>query len=482
VSGRTGKHLLWSQIRPGLASLPARHGKEGRMGDRGSKTRMTRRSALALLAASAGGARAASGQTIAVIGAGLSGLSAARSLLANGHKVIVLEARDRIGGRIWTSRLWPDLPMDLGASWIHGVTDNPLTALADEAGAKRLSTSYDSAMALDASGEEIDLESQLERAAALVRKARKAADDREQDQSLADAISSSPQWKKATPAQRRLVRHHVNGSYEAEYGSDWRDASTWNIDSSKEFDGGDQLFPAGFDQITHHLARGLDVRLSQPVSRIDPTAHGVKITIRGGTILQVDRAVITIPLGVLQAGQLQFGETLARPRQNAIQSLRMGLLNKCWLRFDRIAWPDDVDWIEWLGPRDGSWAQWVSLARATSAPVLLGFHAGAQAKDMEALDNRAMAAAAHEALQQMFGNAFPAPIAAQVTRWSQDPLSLGSYSFNAVGTSAKTRRALAGEEWDGRLAFAGEATSADYFGTAHGAVLSGLAAVQSLQR
>ncbi|NMD08835.1 MAG: NAD(P)-binding protein [Phyllobacteriaceae bacterium] len=449
---------------------------------RGRMTMISRRSAMALLVASAGPAKAVGGKTVVVIGAGLAGLSAARRLLADGHNVIVLEARNRIGGRIWTSRLWPDLPMDLGASWIHGVEDNPLTALADEVGAKRLSTSYDSAMALDSSGEEIDLEAQLEGAEALVTKARKAAEDREQDQSLASAIEASAQWKKAEPTQRRLVRHHVNGSYEAEYGSDWREASTWHIDSSKEFDGGDQLFPGGFDQVTAHLARGLDVRLGQQVSRIDPRSTGVNIKLTTGEVLEADHAIITVPLGVLQAGTITFGEDLAAPRRVAIQGLRMGLLNKCWLRFDRVAWPEDVDWIEWLGPRDGFWAQWVSLARAASAPVLLGFHAGAQAREMEKLDDRAMAAAAHDALKQMFGTSFPAPLAAQVTRWSQDPHALGSYSFNAVGTSAKTRRALAGADWEGRIIFAGEATEPDYFGTAHGAVMSGLTAAGSLQR
>lgn len=444
----------------------------------------TRRKAVAVLAAAAaaGQALAASGKTVVVIGAGLAGLSAARELQRHGNRVIVLEARDRIGGRIWTSRLWPDLPMDLGASWIHGVTDNPLTELADEARAKRLSTSYDSAMALNATGKEIDLEPAMEMAEDLVAAVRKAADRRDQDQSLAEAVTSSPQWKKATAEERRSVRHYVNGSYEAEFGGDWQEASAWNIDSGEEFDGGDQLFPAGFDQITAHLAKGLDVRLGQQITRIDPAAGGVMVTLRDGAALQADHAIVTVPLGVLQAGKIAFGEALEKPRQQAIESLRMGLLNKCWLRFDRVAWPDDVDWIEWLGPRDGFWAQWVSLAKAASLPVLLGFHAGAQAREMEELDDRATAATAHGALKAMFGNTFPAPQAAQVTRWSQDPHALGSYSFNAVGTSPKTRRMLAGSDWEGRIVFAGEATSADYFGTAHGAVLSGLAAAQSLQR
>jgi len=80
----------------------------------------------------------------------------------------------------------------------------------------------------------------------------------------------------------------------------------------------------------------------------------------------------------------------------------------------------------------------------------------------------------------MFGARFPAPQAAQITRWGQDRHALGSYSFNAVGTSPATRNALSGAEWDRQLWFAGEASSATYFGTAHGAVLSGQATARRL--
>jgi monoamine oxidase len=107
--------------------------------------KIPRRTALSLLPATMLASRVAVAgghPRVVVIGAGIAGLSAVRDLAEAGLNIIVVEARDRIGGRIWTSNDWPDLPVDLGASSIHGVSGNPINTLADALGAERMPTEH----------------------------------------------------------------------------------------------------------------------------------------------------------------------------------------------------------------------------------------------------------------------------------------------------------------------------------------------------
>lgn len=412
--------------------------------------------------------------TVVVIGAGMAGLAAARALTARGARVTVLEARGRIGGRIHTSRLWPDVPIDLGASWIHGTHGNPLTALAREAGAKTLTTRYDSSKlyiapelaALGVKGRGTDW------ASGLVERAQEEAQLADADMSLRAAVDRISPTGSLSPVRSAQLEHHLAGNYEQEYSGSTRELSAWWTGADEAFGGSDVLFPGGYDQLTDHLARGLDIHLNSPVAHVRWDRSGVEVELTSGERLQAGRVIVTVPLGVLKAGSIRFTPALSAGKQAAIDRLGMGLLNKHFLRFETPFWPTDIDWHECMKREPGRWSQWVSLAK-TGVPVLLGFTGSDAARQVETLDERAVLADASAALRDMFGAATPAPIAAQVTRWASDPLAGGSYSFYAVHSGLTDREALAMPEADGGLRFAGEACSTDYFGTVHGAFMSG---------
>jgi monoamine oxidase len=164
---------------------------------------------------------------------------------------------------------------------------------------------------------------------------------------------------------------------------------------------------------------------------------------------------------------------LPEDKRNAVSKLGMGVLNKCYLRFEHAFWPEDMDWLEYVPAKHGEWTEWVSFQRAMKKPILLGFNAANRGAEIEAWSDEQIVTSAMETLKTIFGAAIPQPIDWQITRWATDAFARGSYSFNALGSKPEMRSVLA-SPLNSQLYFAGEATDKDYFGTAHGAYLSGL--------
>jgi monoamine oxidase len=415
-----------------------------------------------------------------VIGAGLAGLAAARELQRQGHEVLVLEARDRIGGRIWTSDAWPDAPLDLGATWIHGVRGNPISGLASDINAKRFVTSYERAASYNSNGkflsesEQAELERIRERVFSLLSRAQA----RDEDTSVWQALASLQRELSGSPQATRFFNFCLSGNIEQEYSGSTKQLSARWYDSAKGFGGEDALFAQGYRVITDFLARGLRIELSQIVKEVHWGGAELKLVTQK-TQFVADKIVVTLPLGVLQSDSVRFLPALPPAKRQAVSKLGMGVLNKCYLRFERVFWPDDVDWLEYVSPQHGEWTQWVSFQRVAKLPVLLGFNAADRGREIEAWSDERVVQSAMQTLQTIFGSKVPQPLGYQITRWAADPFARGSYSFNAVGSTPRMRNVLA-EPLSQRLFFAGEATHHDHFSTAHGAYLSGLRAAKEV--
>jgi monoamine oxidase len=423
----------------------------------------------------------ASDDHVIVIGAGIAGLAAARELVASGMTVTILEARDRIGGRIWTDHSWPGVPLDLGAAWIHGVEDNPIAELADEHGIETVETQYGELWLYGSDGHEVEdsaaaeIDDWFDDIMADLDDLRDELDEAEADDiPLGVAIEERLAAEGVSPAERRALDYAINATIEHEYAADVADLSLLYFDECEEFEGEDALFPGGFSQITEQLAKGLDIRRGMVVTKLACNDFGVTVTANGERF-DAGYAIVTVPLGVLQAGDIEFQPELPRRHRAALERLGMGLLDACWLRFPHAFWPDDAHFLGYVSERKGEWSEWLSLVPITGQPVLCGFNAGTYAREIERLGDDDIVAAAMRALRAMFGDEIPAPEAFAITRWASDPFARGSYSYLATGATPDDYQTLA-EPVAGRVMFAGEATNAEFPSTVHGAYLSGIRA------
>jgi monoamine oxidase len=420
---------------------------------------------------------------VLIIGAGMAGLAAARVLHGAGFSATVIEGRERIGGRIWTDHSWNDTPVDLGASWIHGITGNPIAKLARAFNIPTRPTDYYSPPLtytergkIVTESDRSSVEAHFKKLLATVNRKREELD---RDIALSEALRRAIASQNFSPEEQRQLKHCLHIQIEQDYAADASELSLWYWDEVGEFSGEDVLFPNGFDQLIYKLAEGLEIKLGHVVKQIEYKNNGVKISTNQGTF-DADRVIVTLPLGVLQKGSVAFAPKLPSRKVAAIKKLRMGVLNKLYLRFPTCFWPNTRDWLEYIGQKPRSWATFLNFFKYTGKPILVGFNVGAYSRVLERRSDQEIVNDAMTVLRTMFGSCIPNPIAWRTTRWASDPFAGGAYSHIPPGVSGVEYNVLA-EPVGERLFFAGEATSRAHYGTTHGAFLSGVRAAKQIQ-
>jgi len=412
---------------------------------------------------------------VIVIGAGIAGLAAAQRLKDLGYAVAVLEATSDIGGRIRTD--WSlGAPFEVGAGWIHRPDGNPISRLAADIGAKTIVTPDESYQVFAKDGQAIPASVIEAKYLDLERLYTRIDATFDNDQPLSDAIRRVSKASLQDPVLNWMMSAYTEFST----GAAIEKLSAYYFDEDDEYDGADVILPGGYDQIPRSLADGLDIRLNTAVESIEyEEGEGAAVYTSNGTF-ESYFVICTVPLGVLKKGAITFDPPLPSAHQKSIDGIGFGSVTKLALKFDQPFWPEDVQYFGYMSEPKGRWNYFVNYRTFSQENILLGVSVGDYPFVAETMSDPDMIADGMAALRAMFGGNVPEPVGHLATRWSEDPYTLGAYSYTAVGNTPADFNRFAAPVAN-TILFAGEHTTFDFHGTVHGAYLTGLAAANLIE-
>ena len=432
---------------------------------------------------------------VVVIGAGVAGLACAQALCDAGLRVTILEARSRVGGRIWT--VHPSLtnaPVELGAEFIHGLPREVWQIVerarleTHELTGNRWRLEQGRLAPMSGSWDLID---------SIFRRIDESAPDQSFHDFLEQACGDLPQHTRTEAAAYVEGFHACNASGISTHALAQWHRSDQKIQGQRGF-----RFPHGYEGLVGALVSAskldlLTVRLNTVVTEIAWNPSTVEVTAQSPdqqqhANIRADAAVITLPLGVLQAPLGSGGAVCFRPelteKADALKQLAMGTAIRLVLCFRHSFWTDpqlarspmpDMSFLS--SPEELFPTWWSSVSEGTA--MLTGWSGGVRAERLSGRGNAAITECGLEVLHHVFG----VPLetlrdlveGSFVHDWQSDPYCRGAYSYPLADNKEAARRL--GEPVGNTLFFAGEATDCSgHNGTVHGAIASGQRAATEL--
>ena len=247
----------------------------------------------------------------------------------------------------------------------------------------------------------------------------------------------------------------------------------------ESFEGGSFVFRDGYGAIIDGLASTLDIRLNTIVTKVSYGYDGVSVKTKNGEEIRAKKALVTVPLGVLKANDIQFAPALPAKVTRAISRIGFGAHEKVILAYEEKFWPG-LGMIFVADAAVGSYFTFYDFTFVYGVPTLVAFNGGeTSASTLSSMSDEEIVEACAREISAMLGISAPAPVDSIVTRWKEDPFTKGSYTYVAVGSSPDDMDVLA-ETIGNSLYFAGEGTTSSYYGQTHGALISGVRAARQM--
>jgi len=420
-----------------------------------------------------------------IVGGGISGLAAAKSLTNAGECVKVLEANDYIGGRIKAINVG-GIKSELGATWIHGIKKNPIKKLANKYNAKCVNekdtetwkeygAAYDQTAKQRFNYKFID--NYTNQFVSKVWKIRKKLKENANTEDAAEYFYKTNNIRGST-FDYRIAHYAIEDKYVGmDYGVESHKYSLQYLDKEGWFKGPDCVFSKGYEQIIEGLSENLSILYSTPVKLVEYFNNNVIVTTNENQQFKSKKVVITVSINVLKSDMIQFKPPLPNYKIKALNRLDMNHLEKMIITFPYNFW--NTLEISFIASDTTESTDYFDLSNIYGTPTLMMFFNGGS--PILSKSDEDLLSICLEQLSLVFNKSIPQPTDYVMTRWKDNPYTLGSYSYIPVGASFNDMKILS-RNVGKKVYFAGEGTHSKHFSTTHGALLSGVRAAKEINK